>query len=76
MIHNFYLTLKGSSVDVKALISGKHRPATRTEPEDWPEIEIQEITYRGVPLPLEWFEVFPDEIIDLEAQISEYSDDE
>jgi len=72
----YYLELKGSPVEVEAKITGKYRSASRSGPEDWPEIEITEVSYRGVPLPAEWFEVFSDEIIDLEAQISEYSDDE
>jgi len=59
-------------VDVYATIEGKYYPATREDPEEFPEVVIQEISYKGVVLPDAWLEVFADEVEKLEVQISEY----
>ena len=71
----YYLDLDGSPVEVDATIEGKYYPATNWEPEEFPEIVINEISYKGVKLPDLWMEVFADQVNALEVQIAEWEPD-
>jgi hypothetical protein len=71
----YYLDLLGSQVEVDATIEGKYLPATHWEPEELPEIVINEISYKGVKLPDVWMEVFADQVNSLEVQITEWRPD-
>jgi hypothetical protein len=68
----YYLDLDGSPVEVDATVEGKYLPATHWEPEEFPEVVINEVRYKGVKLPDLWMEVFADKINDLEVQVAEY----
>jgi hypothetical protein len=71
----YYLDLDGSPVEVDATVEGKYYPATNWEPEEFPEVIINDIFYKGVKLPDVWMEVFADKINALEVQITEWEPD-
>ena len=73
MIYQLYMN--EILVDVYATVEGKYYPATFTDPEEFPEVVIQEISYKGVALPDVWMEVFAEEVEQLEVHIAEWEPD-
>jgi len=62
-------TINEIPVRIGATVTGKHYPATRFEPEEWPDVEITEVLMGDTELPEPFFQLFADRLMELECQI-------
>jgi len=61
--------INGLTATVSATVNGKYYPATNFEPEEFPEAEIIEVIYEGVPLPMHFWDLIQNQIEDITSQI-------
>jgi hypothetical protein len=65
------------SLEITYNISGSYRPATRLEPEEWPELEVQTITDAVTSKEVELTDAEYEEVkVKAEEHYQEWSDDE
>ncbi len=65
------------ALEITYEISGTHRPATRLEPEEWPELEVQTITHAVTSEEVELTDAEYEEVkVKAEEHYQEWNDDE